>query len=298
MTSNWHSRVIVGEAVKRLGSGAGRAPMFTALAMPDDEASEADERYHDAESDRYDRYSEIPRISVAERWILPWIRRNTPNGIVVDLGCGTGRIARFLAGSDRRVIAIDRSRRMLDKAGATLDGATTTLLRCDAREIPIRDASVDSVVCSGVLHHIPDLPAAMQEIARLLRPGGTLIVREPNAQYSDTVFAPVEKAMAGLVAASTRYHPPIVASAADKFMPSPVERPIALAEISAEAVRCGLRLSWAGSAKFFGSLGIPEAVPFQRVYFEVANVVDRAILHTVGLDRGALAMAVYLKGFD
>ncbi|MET8283540.1 class I SAM-dependent methyltransferase [Micromonospora sp. NPDC005174] len=297
MTASWHEQIFLNQAVKRLESGVDRPPMFAALMIPDDEPSQADERYHDGEADRYDSYSQTPRIAVAERWILSWISRTVPNGVIVDLGCGTGRIAHELASVERRVIAIDRSQQMLAQASATLPADSTALLRCDARMVPVADGSVDAVVCSGVLHHIPDWPDAIREMSRILRPGGTMIVREPNAEYPEALFAPVERAIESVVRTASRRRHPAQASEPDQFQPSPVEQPIVLAEVSKRAADYGLKPTWEGSAKFFGSLGIPDAVPLQRMYFEIANLVDRAILHSIGLRHGSLAIGVYAKSF-
>ncbi|MET8090573.1 class I SAM-dependent methyltransferase [Micromonospora sp. NPDC005220] len=295
MTASWHEQIFFNQAVKRLESLVAHPPMFVATTIPDDEQSQADEQYHDGEADRYDSYSQTPRIAVAERWILSWISRTIPNGVIVDLGCGTGRIARQLADTNRRVIAIDRSQQMLAQAGAALPADTTALLRCDARMVPVADGSVDAVVCSGVLHHIPDWPAAIQEMSRILRPGGTMIVREPNAEYPEALFAPVERAIATMARIASRHQRPAQVGELDQFQPSPVEQPIVLAEVSKQATQYGLRPTWEGSAKFFASLGIPDAVPLQRLYFEVANLVDRAIMNSIGLRRGSLAIGVYTK---
>lgn len=294
-TASWYEQIFVDQAVKRQGSSTDRPPFFIASAIPDDEQSQADESYHDGEAGHYDSYSQTPRIAVAEKWILSWISQTVPDGVIVDLGCGTGRVAHALADVNRQVIAIDRSQQMLAQASAALPADTTALLRCDARMMPLADGSVDAVVCSGVLHHIPEWSDAIKEISRILRPGGTLVVREPNAEYAQALFAPVERAIDALVSAASRRRHSAEIAEVDQFQPSPVEQPIVLAEVSKAAAGYGLQPTWEGSAKFFGSLGVPDAVPFQRPYFEIANLVDRAILNSIGLRRGSLAMGVYLK---
>ena len=63
---------------------------------------------------------------------------------------------------------------MLSRASAR----GTTAVRGDAGRLPIRDESVDAAVVLDALHHLPDQRAALAEAARVLRPGGVLVIRE------------------------------------------------------------------------------------------------------------------------
>src|SRR5215207_4150119 len=100
-----------------------------------------------------------------------------PDADVADLGCGTGSLTATLAPFVRRVIGVDASAPMLAAARRRLDGATNVDLRQGELEtVPIENAHVDAAVMSLVLHYIAEPAKALGEAARVLRPGGRLIV--------------------------------------------------------------------------------------------------------------------------
>ncbi len=103
--------------------------------------------------------------------------------LVLDLGCGFGRHAYEAQRLGARVVAVDRSLAELkDVSGmfAALEAqqlAATT--NADATAMPFPDATFDRVIASEVLEHIPDDGAAIAELARVLKPGGTIAVTVP-----------------------------------------------------------------------------------------------------------------------
>jgi ArsR family transcriptional regulator len=97
--------------------------------------------------------------------------------IVGDLGCGTGQIAAELALHVARVIAVDASGEMLAAARKRLrDHENVELRRGEVESLPIDDDALDVALAVLVLHHLPDPAAALQEAARVLKPGGRLLV--------------------------------------------------------------------------------------------------------------------------
>ena len=287
----WYGDIIDMDRIRVGAEQVGAAPLLLARHLPADEAATADERFHDGEAAVYDSYCDVPRVAATEGWIVPWIRRYSLTGVTVDLGCGTGRVAKALADRPgrRRVIAVDRSLPMLEVARSQLPPSDVVLLRADARALPIGDRSVDTVVCSGVLHHLPAWPDAVTEAARVLRPGGRLIVREPNAAYPAWLFAPLEHALEQVV----RCRRAQTDGPAGGDSVSPVERPLGLPELRRSAEGDGLRPLRIGSAMLLGSLGVPDEIPVQQLYFWPANLVDRFLLRFTRHRFGALLLAVF-----
>ncbi|MEJ7781242.1 MAG: class I SAM-dependent methyltransferase [Solirubrobacteraceae bacterium] len=103
--------------------------------------------------------------------------RVEPHEVVVDLGCGVGRLTRVLAGRARGVRAIDVSSEMLSRAGElNVHLANVEWILGDGLSLDgIGDESVDAVISHVVFQHIPDPTVTLgyvAEIGRVLRPGG------------------------------------------------------------------------------------------------------------------------------
>ena len=113
-----------------------------------------------------------------------------PGMTVLDLGCGEGRHAFEALRRGAKVVAVDwgvpeveTTKRWLGaiaEAGEAPAGARYEVVRGDLTALPVPDASVDRVMASEVLEHIPDDATAFAEIARVLRPGGRVAVTVPR----------------------------------------------------------------------------------------------------------------------
>jgi SAM-dependent methyltransferase len=113
-----------------------------------------------------------------------------PGMTVLDLGCGEGRHAFEAYRRGASVVAVDWGRSEVEttkrwlgaiaEAGEAPTGARFEVVRGDLTALPVPDASVDRVMASEVLEHIPDDAAAFAEIARVLRPGGRVAVTVPR----------------------------------------------------------------------------------------------------------------------
>jgi ubiquinone/menaquinone biosynthesis C-methylase UbiE len=104
-----------------------------------------------------------------------------PPGTALDAACGTGRISALLADRGHRIVGVDSSPDMLERARARVPGGQFHL--GDVRGLPVADDAVDLVVCSLALTHVPDLKPVLAEFARVLRPGGHLLVSDMHPEW-------------------------------------------------------------------------------------------------------------------
>ena len=118
---------------------------------------------------------------VANHWLLGPIESGS---VVLDLGCGAGTdllIAAQMTGPTGRVIGVDMTASMLDRARASADEmglGNVELHEGLIESVPLEDASVDVVISNGVIDLVPDKDAVLDEIDRVLRPGGRLQIAD------------------------------------------------------------------------------------------------------------------------
>lgn len=105
--------------------------------------------------------------------------RAVAGSIVLELGCGTGEYTERLAASGASLVALDLVPDLIRVAAARALPAPVRFVLGDAEALPFQDASFDGVVGNAVLHHLRLAPA-LQEIRRVLRPGGWCAFTEPN----------------------------------------------------------------------------------------------------------------------
>lgn len=104
-----------------------------------------------------------------------------PEPTVLDVGCGDG--ARTLANLPAGSVGLDFSRRGLELAAETVPGAR--LVQGDMTSLPIADKSVDAVTAYHAVFHVPSdsQPAVYREFARVLRPGGMVLLTLPGGAF-------------------------------------------------------------------------------------------------------------------
>ena len=106
---------------------------------------------------------------------------------VGDLGCGTGQVSAALAPFVERVIAVDASAAMLQAAKKRLHGFDNIdLRRGDLEALPVDDARLDAATLMLVLHHVPEPEKAIAEVARVLKPGGRLLLVDMQPHDRDS----------------------------------------------------------------------------------------------------------------
>lgn len=109
---------------------------------------------------------------------LDKIARHVPTGAaLLDLGCGTGRSARLLADRGYRVTGSDLSEKFLDRS---LESETLKLIAADAMALPFPDRTFDAVSSYCFLEHVPDVGKVLEEMIRVTKPGGTILILSPN----------------------------------------------------------------------------------------------------------------------
>ncbi len=124
-------------------------------------------------SETYDRHS---RLSTIEEPTMQRLLDSMPPSLILDAACGTGRYSVYLAERGHRVIGIDRSSEMLVKARRKRSQAEFG--EGDLTALPLESASVDVAVCALALVHLPDMSGAVAELARVVRPGGRIILSD------------------------------------------------------------------------------------------------------------------------
>ncbi len=132
-------------------------------------------------------YDPVMALTMRERAFRPAliaaVLAHTPT-VVLDVGCGTGKLAGRLAAAapETRVIGIDGDEQVLALGAARVAGfgERVRLLAGLADELPLADSSVDVVVASLLLHHLPPSAklAALAQARRVLTPGGRLVIAD------------------------------------------------------------------------------------------------------------------------
>lgn len=117
-----------------------------------------------------------------EEPIVHDILSSLPPGAALDAACGTGRYAAYLAARGHRVIGVDSSPAMLAHARTRVPQAE--FQPGDLHELPLPDEHVDIVVCALALVHVPDLRPVIAELARVLRPGGHLVITDVHREWT------------------------------------------------------------------------------------------------------------------
>jgi ubiquinone/menaquinone biosynthesis C-methylase UbiE len=164
--------------VDALSAGAGAEDQARLAAVRAERAAAADAWFaaHAADWDR-ERSLHIADSAVEAAIVAALADRNL--GSLVDVGTGTGRMIELLGGRARDALGIDRSPEMLRLARGRIEASGlphAEVRRGDMYALPRGDGSVDTVVLHQVLHFADDPAAVIGEAARVLAPGGRLLV--------------------------------------------------------------------------------------------------------------------------
>ena len=144
-------------------------------------------------ADRYDLITRVLSYGQDARWKARLVRMAnvTPGERALDLACGTGDIAFAVADRGARATGLDITHRMLQlarlRAGGSSRGGVAGFVTGDMTRLPFPSATFDLVTTGYGLRNVPDLDAALAEIARVLKPGGRLLSLDFNRPESAMV---------------------------------------------------------------------------------------------------------------
>jgi len=141
--------------------------------------------------------------------LIPW----DGTQIVADVGCGNGFDLRQIVpqGRCRHAIGIDLSAGMLRSLGDLRQAGRLSLVQADAQYLPLPDDSVDVAMAMHMLYHVPDVKAAIRELRRITKPGGTVLASTNSSAHL------AEIAALQAAAISRQLGSPVAATQADSF---------------------------------------------------------------------------------
>jgi SAM-dependent methyltransferase len=130
---------------------------------------------------------------------IPW----DGTQIVADVGCGNGFDLRQIVpqGRCRHAIGLDLSAGMLRSLADLRQSGRLSVVQADAQHLPLPDQSVDVAMAMHMLYHVPDVPAAIRELRRITKPGGTVLASTNSpahlAEMTTLLNAAVSRQLAG-----------------------------------------------------------------------------------------------------
>ena len=170
------------------------------------------ERMFDGIAPRYDLMNRLMTFGLDRAWRREAVASLGVGeaSVVVDLGCGTGDLCADTAAVGAHVIGVDLSAGMLVRAAGRLPACT--FVRADAACLPLPDAGCDAAVSGFALRNFASVPGVLDEVARVIRPGGRLAILEVDVPRSapmraafDLYFGRVVPAMGRLVSQGYAY---------------------------------------------------------------------------------------------
>ena len=148
-------------------------------------------------------YAETAADSGWRTSVIPW----DGTQIVADVGCGNGFDLRQIVpqGRCRHAVGLDLSAGMLRSLQDLRQSGALSLVQADAQRLPLPDRTVDVALAMHMLYHVPDIPAAIGELRRITKPGGTVLASTNGpahlAEVDDLLRAAVSSQLGHPVAA-------------------------------------------------------------------------------------------------
>jgi SAM-dependent methyltransferase len=267
---------------QRYRLSGGRIPMFAEYFVSPE--GETQRRHYNKIAAAYTANLGYPHtreyLAYLDRAVLEAAGQNSL-GTVVELCCGRGEALTVFGSRVRRYIGIDVSEIMLHSALKRHARPNAILLQADATRMPLSSESADTVVVFGGIHHVPQRAQLFVEVARILKPGGRLVYREPVSDFL------LWRALRAVI---YRFSP---------MLNHDTERPLRFEETVPVMEKAGLRSL---QYRTYGFLGFclfmnSDVLVFNRLFRFVPGIVaitrasarfDQAILGLSGLRRAGL----------
>lgn len=139
----------------------------------------------DSQAEEYDDFFKSPlgkAIYWAEERRIMRMLDLKPGLTVLDAGCGTGVFTASLVRAGLNVTGIDESEKMLEVVKLKPSLTNAKFIKCNLENLPFEDNSYDRVLCTFVLEFIKDPNPIMNELFRVLKPGGILVIATLNSK--------------------------------------------------------------------------------------------------------------------
>lgn len=165
---------------------------WSRLGIPRDLTKEKLDDYES--SVEYDRVNHWPIFKFIRHFYIRQLNKYHPRGTIMDAGCGPGCLALDIAArfSNVRVIGVDISRIILDLAvlnqKRAAPGLKVYFQQASVQQLPLADASIDFTVSTLSLHHWTHPEKAFEEIYRVTRPGGRMLVFDLRRDLPRSLF--------------------------------------------------------------------------------------------------------------
>lgn len=162
---------------------------MSVLPPPDEKAAAVRDMF-DRISPSYDRVNRLMTFNADQRWRRELVRRLRvgPGDLVLDLACGTGDFAEICRKAGAAAVGLDFSRGMLNAANRRFPGAGI-FVQGDALRLPFADGSFTAAVSGFALRNFVAIPPVLEELARVLKPGGRVGLLEVDKPRNPLVAA-------------------------------------------------------------------------------------------------------------
>jgi SAM-dependent methyltransferase len=231
------------------------------------------------------------------RWrtsMIPW----DGTQIVADVGCGNGFDLRQIVpqGRCRHAIGLDLSTGMLRSLDDLRQSGRLSLVQADAQHLPLPDQSVDVAMAMHMLYHVPDVTAAISELRRVTKAGGTVLASTNSPAHLAEIAAMLNKAI------SRQLGGPVRSAPSDSFTTETGAALLSRAFSSVALQTLDVPLSIPSAqpvVTYVGSIREPtlalvgEPLDFDAVLDDIAMQVEQAI-QTHGSFRATTHMGVFI----